>query len=202
MRRSTPRTAPYLVVVLGWVPFSQTLAFCIDNTPFVASCWCSIHSHSIRSDKVPVWSQRPWREYAAMAVSTCTSNLRMVCNIMGVLQHSTSLLCNPKIHTIRNHLTINAYATQSCTASSTHAPYVREGCSLSALPSYCFLLDSSQLTSYSVPTIRGQPIVPPMLPLKRKSQGVFTGSYAQPSTPASQSRSQMACEYPSGPITT
>ena len=31
-----------------------------------------IHSHSIRSNKVRVWSQGSWRQYAPMAVSTCT----------------------------------------------------------------------------------------------------------------------------------
>ena len=125
---------------MGGFPF-RGRSVCIDNSPFVASCWCFIHSHSIRSDKVPVWSQRLWREYAAMAVSTCTSNFKlyMVHDIMGVLQHSPSLLCNPQIH-IRNQMMINAHATQSCTASSTHAPPVKECRRMSVLSSCCFRL--------------------------------------------------------------
>ena len=33
------------------------------------------YSRSIRSNKAPVWSQRTWRQYATMAVSTCTFQL-------------------------------------------------------------------------------------------------------------------------------
>jgi hypothetical protein len=34
-----------------------------------------MHSRSIRSNKVPAWSQRTWKQYATIAVSTCTFQL-------------------------------------------------------------------------------------------------------------------------------
>ena len=60
---------------------------------------------------------------------------------MGLLQHSPSLLCYPKIHIpdqLGLTMAIYANATQSCTISLAHAMRVRESRGFRALTSYCF----------------------------------------------------------------
>lgn len=172
MHRSALRIVPTSHSTLGWVAFLRRRSFCVDSRSL---CWLFHTSRSIRSTRIPAWLLRTWQRYATMAVSICTCCVPCT-RLIGVLQHSPSQLCCPKIHTrgqVGSTTAICANATRSCTTLLAHAMRARERRGSCALTSYAVACILTNRPSCNTVTLSGRLTAPPQQLPECESQSLF-----------------------------
>jgi hypothetical protein len=115
---STPLIAPTLPL-LGWVILARSFRINNNAVYLIFNGDVFEYSRSIRSNKVPAWSERTWRPCAQATVSALPLAYSVQSYPCFQLKYSTSLLCSPEIHITDQETTvaIHANATRSYTAS-------------------------------------------------------------------------------------